>query len=170
MNKYRQWAILSILIIGLLATVATSPPPDYIIGEQAEMNFVGPTTVRAFVRVDARSAAHADEFRVAMVIDSITGPWTVVAVPDDPNFEPISIEAGPIEQEILFPDAIIACVDDGDCEFGVSFDIPENQEIRIQVDSSLLAYGDPSFFFPEDRSFPDDATMTIGFDDASVGQ
>ena len=166
---YKNWAIRIVLVIGLLTTVATSAPEDFYLDGQSGMTFTGPTTVRAFVSANGDAIQHADQFQVEFeLLAAQGGPFMVSVIPDDPTREVqnASVDAG--GSIIGFYDAIESCDGEAACEFGVSFDIPADATVRFEIRGSLIAYGDPSFFFPENREFPASATVQVGFDDASA--
>ena len=169
--NYKNRAIYIVLFIGLLTTVATSAPADFYLDGQGEMTFAGPTTVRALVTVNRDAIRHADQFQVEFELQAtLGGPFMVQVVPDDPTREvqSVSVDAG--GTAIAYYDAISSCDGENACEFGVSFDIPADVAMRIAVHGTLTAYGDPSFFFPENREFPASATIAVGFNDASAAQ
>lgn len=170
MNTYKKWAIGAVLIIGLLATVATSPAPDFRVTEQQGMNFTGPTTVRVVAQFTTESFAHADSFGLDLqLLAASGGPFTVSAIPDDPALEPRVADATANGNVISFFDVLPDCTGNAICEFGVSVDIPADAGLRLEATATLTAQADSSFFFPEDRDFPPGTTIELTFDDASVG-
>jgi hypothetical protein len=53
---------------------------------------------------------------------------------------------------------------EGGCELGVSIELPEGAAVTVAATAEALTYGDTSFFFPEDRDFPVDAVVEVGFE------
>jgi len=52
---------------------------------------------------------------------------------------------------------------DNDCDACVSVDVPAGSSIIVAATATLLRFADGSLLFPEDRSFPDGATVDVAF-------
>jgi hypothetical protein len=165
--RCRSIAIRVVLIVAALASVATSPPEGYVLSDSGTIELSGPATIRAYARANAAAFEHADAFQMELRITAEAGQ-TLTLIPDDPS-RPI-VEAvlpnGTLQHflSLHFGDT---CRSDGNagCELGVSIDIPESAAITVTATGQASALGDPSFFFPEDRDFPADAAVEVGFDE-----
>jgi hypothetical protein len=156
----RSLAVRLVLVVSALATVATSAPKDFTLTDVAERTLEGGPS-RIAVLANRAAVNNAD--RVSLAIDLITAtgtpPTLVTIIPDDPSLPPETIEVG-LGFTAVDHDLTALCVRDRDCSAGVTVEIPAGRSIAVIATATVLAYADTSFF-PEDRSFPDDATVAI---------
>jgi hypothetical protein len=168
--RFRSIAIRLVLIIAALATVATSPPASYMLSASDTIELSGPVTVRVFARANAPAFEHADRFVLELAIESAEPGQTLTLplIPDDPS-QPI-IEAELVNGFLLHwvelaSDDPCPRESDAGCELGMSIELPEGATVTVQATGWITAQGDPSFFFPENRDFPADAVIEVGFDE-----
>jgi hypothetical protein len=166
--RLRSIAIRAVLIAAALASVATSPPDDYAVFDSGTLDLTGPVTVRAYARANLPAYEHADELRLELRIYAAEPQPAVFLVPDDPS-QPV-VEAVLADRFWLHNVTLLRgdpCPFDtgAGCELGVSIEVPEGVAITVELSGQALRHGDPSFFFPEDRQFPADATFEVGFDE-----
>lgn len=165
--RFRSIATRAVLVAAALASVATSPPRDHVLYESSPIDLVGPVTVRAYVRANLPAFEHADELRLDISITSEQGQ-TLTLIPDDP-FQPIVevvLTNRYWEHRVTWLGGDPCPRDDGaGCELGVSIEAPRGTVVTVDVSGQAIRYGDPSFFFPENRQFPQDAAIEVGFDE-----
>ena len=93
MTNYKKWAIRLVLIVGLMATVATSAPDDHLLTATGETSISGPVSVRVFARFNGEALAHANEARWLFTLTStVEAPFPITLVPDTPTLDPITID------------------------------------------------------------------------------
>jgi hypothetical protein len=159
----RALAVRLVLIVAVATSVATSAPRDFTLTATADRAQV---TDMLHVRVSANEAGmkHADDLSVRLELHAGAAPVTVTITSDDPQVPPEQIEVG--AQATLGDDVdlIAQCVPDRACDAGLTIEVPAGSELGLAVTATLTAFGDSSFFFPDDRSFPDDATVAVALE------
>jgi hypothetical protein len=166
--RARSIAIRVVLIAAALASVATSPPASYVLSVSGTIELSGPVTVRVFARANAPAFEHADRLKLELLIHSAEAGQRLTLIPDDPS-QPIveaELASGSLHHQVWI-ESNDPCPRESDagCEFGVSIELPEGAAVTITAVAEAIALGDPSFFFPEDRNFPADAAIEVGFDE-----
>lgn len=165
--RFRSIAIRVVLIASALASVATSAPEDFRVSDTRTLEVTGPATVRVYARANLPAFEQADELRLEFWIGAEPG-LALNLVPDDPS-QPV-VEAV-LDDGYWFHQVVIEAgdpcpLDTGNgCELGVSFDVPEGVSVTVEATGYATRYGDPSFFFPENREFSQDAAMEVGFNE-----
>lgn len=156
----RSLAVRLVLIVAAATSVATSAPQDSTLTDSAERSQV---TGALHVRVVANEVGmkHADDLSVRLELHGGTAPVTVTITSDDPRVASEQVEVGAYAVVTHDIDLIAQCAADRACDTGVTLEVPEGGEIGLAATATLTAFGDSSFFFPDDRSFPDDATVQI---------
>ncbi len=160
MNR-RSVAVRLVLIVATLTTVATSAPRNYVITATAE-RAVATGTLRVHASANQIGMAHADDLSMTLELHAATSTAStlVTITPDDPEMPPqqITLDAQGV---FLDYDLIALCVADRACDAGVTIELPADAAISLKATATLTAFGDASFFFPADRSFPDDASVQV---------
>jgi hypothetical protein len=160
----RSIAVRIVLVVAALATVATSAPRNYLLTATAQRTLTaGPT--RISVVANRTAVNHADagvRMELVLVVADGGGPAKVTLVPDDKAMQPQTVSVAAVQVTEEF-DLSELCVPNKDCDAGVTVEVPAGSSISANVIATMTAYGDSAFFFPDDRSFPGDATVTVGF-------
>lgn len=161
--SYRSVAVRLTLAVAALTTVATSAPDNFVLSDMAERTLsAGPT--RISVVPNRVAVNHGDRVSLTLQLSATggTAPFTVTIVPDDAVRPAETIEISSVAREVEY-DLTELCPHDQDCDAGVTVEVPSRREVDAIATASVLAYGDSRFLFPDDRSFPPDATVTVGF-------
>jgi len=156
-------AVRLILIVAVLTTVATSPPPSYAVTATDERTLAIGTT-RISARANRSGVAAADRLTLDLELRTASPPKqnTVTIVPDDPAIAPETIVVSANFNERSYQ-LLAVCDRDRDCDAGVSVEIPDGSAVTVTATATLVRLGDSRFLFPSDRSFPSDATVDVGF-------
>lgn len=165
--RFRSTAIRAVLVAAALASVATSPPRDHVLFKDSTLELSGAATVRAYVHANLPAFEHADELRLDI---AITGEQeqTLTLIPDDPSQPIVEVVLTNRywQHRVTWLNGDPCPRDDGaGCELGVSIEAPPGTVVTVELSGQAIRYGDPSFFFPENRQFPQDAAIEVGFDE-----
>jgi hypothetical protein len=156
----RAVAVRLALIVAILTTVATSAPRNYVVTDTAERPLIM-GTLRVHASANQVGMAHADDLSLRLELHSASGGSTLVTItPDDPQRPPeqIMVDAQVLPLDY---DLIALCEPDRACDAGVTIELPLDSAVSLKATATLTAFGDSAFFFPEDRSFPADATVQV---------
>lgn len=159
----RSTAVRLVLIVAILTTVATSAPRNFEVSATDEHTLPTGTT-RISAHANQIGVAHADQLMLELELRTAMAPMqnTATIVPDDPAIAPetLVVSAGFTERSYQL---LAVCTRDKDCDAGVSIDVPAGSPITVTATATLVRFADGSLFFPEDRSFPNGATVDVGF-------
>jgi hypothetical protein len=163
----RSVAVRLTLVVACLATMATSPPRNYELTATDERS-LAPGAVRIHALANKAGVAHADELTLTLILRSAAGSapsTTVTLIPDDPAMPSEVVALGAVGAFSVQRnyDLIALCSRDRDCDAGVTIEVPGDSTVIVTATASLIRFGDPSFVLPDDRSFPDDAAVELGF-------
>ncbi len=155
----RSVAVRLTLIVATLTTVATSAPRNYTVTDTAERPLIR-GTLRVSASANQVGMAHADDLSLRLMLHASTGSTLVTITPDDPQRPPeqVTVDARFLPLDY---DLIALCEPDQACEAGVTIELPVDSAVSLTATATLTAFGDSAFFFPEDRSFPADATVQV---------
>lgn len=154
MRRRRELAIRVLLVIGILTAIATSAPPSDSVQDERSVpvDDSGVTTVR--VRFSAAAVEQASDLSLSFA----PAGATVMFIPDDPA-QPVIPIAGFVDL-----DATAFCAPTGPCEIGFSLDVVDDPTpALVDVTASASRGGDPSFCFPDNEPFTEDATVEVVF-------
>lgn len=145
----RELAAWLVMGIGVLTTVATSAPVDPAIAAQATVEVVPGRPVHVVIRASRSAVRHADASEISW--------WPAERVELALDGEP-----SPVESPFRFSDVEERCPGEGDCDIGMDVRLVEDvAATTVTIGARLEAAADARFLFPEDRSFPADATVTV---------
>jgi hypothetical protein len=153
----RALAVRVILGIAALTTVATSLPELSM--EDSIEGAIGAGPSR--IRVIASEAAVAEGDELILVVEFRTPTGTtafqVTAIADDSDTNIRSATADEAGNSFYF-DLMYLCPSEGDCDAGVTFEVPEGRTLEVTATASLVKRGgggcisgDPPPFSPEAR-------------------
>lgn len=156
----RSLAVRLVLVVAAAASVATSAPRNFTISDRAERaELAGTVHVRALA--NERGMRHADDLSMQLEVHAGATPLTWTITSDDPQV--------PVEQRAVAAqaydsvdiDLITQCQPERACNAGVTVSVSPGSAASFVATATLTAFGDSSFFFPEDRTFPDDAAVAV---------
>ncbi|MEO7735010.1 MAG: hypothetical protein ABIY55_28910 [Kofleriaceae bacterium] len=156
----RSVAVRLVLVAATLTTVATSAPQNYYVTDTLDRPLAR-GTLRIHAAANQVGMSHADDLSMKLELHAVgTASTTVTITPDDPE---LAVEQVALDAQVTFReyDLIALCQPDRACDAGVTIEIPPDVALSITATGTLTAFGDPAFFFPEDRSFPADATLQL---------
>lgn len=164
--RLKDLSIRTVFLVGVLTTLATSAPqhPE-LVETYSDSNRAGPGAHRLYVRANAETTTYMSRFLVDIQVWANGGDGTTTfdAVPDDPVFAIESIPSqGATSLSFLLSEV---CIAGEDCEFGITFDLPANVSIDVDVRAELTAEPDGSSCFSDSRDFSEDDEIEIGFDE-----
>ncbi len=150
----RRRIATGLLALGCLTTIATSAPDDHRLEATQTLEIAAGASVHLRLDLDEVAMDHArDNAEHSRLRFDVRGSGIRV-VSDDETFPPAE------------PDGVTqfagldACPDSGGCTVGLTIESLGAAE-TITVTAGLTTDGDQSFLFPADRSYPDDATVTL---------
>jgi len=160
----RRVALRIVLAAMAFATVATSAPVSPSITATRTVLVEAPDLLHFTVVGNAIAADHADDFVLA--IFAFDGQ-DVRVVPDNPALD-IRVAASSANWWEGIADA---CQPTGPCEIGFTLELVDDTgeplaqgAATVEIDARFERDPDPSFFLPEDRSFPEGSTLEIRLD------
>lgn len=157
----RAVAVKLTLVVATLTTIATSAPEENIMFDVADQT-VASGTFRVSVLANRAAVNHADDISLSLELVSATGATaTVVVVADDPRYAPEQLEAGATPVRVTY-DLTALCPRDRDCDAGATIEVGDAL-IDVTATGSASRKGDGALVFPDDRSFPPDATVEVQF-------
>jgi hypothetical protein len=146
--------------VAALTTVATSAPDDVLLSDTVE-GTLGPGPTRITMSANRAAVNHAHFVMIVFRADGVTSPdgWS-----DDPIIRSTPIELTGVDTIPfgLRNDLEVVCTRDRDCEISIVVTVPTGA-IQARVTASLGVPGDGGFLFPDDHSFPDDASVDVRF-------
>jgi hypothetical protein len=152
--RHRDRIVRTVIVIGVLTTIATSAPNGFVRDDSEERSLVAQDVVHVTIAFTAAASEQADSLRVEL---SWTG-GSVTVIPDDPE-----LAAPSLDTRFATVDLRDACLEAGPCTVGFSIDAGESTG-TLTVLGIAERFGDASFCFPDSREFVGDATVEVTFD------
>lgn len=143
----RERLSILVLAVGCAATLATAAAADARITDSLVIE-LGPRERAHFVVRASRSAiVHAQSASVSC------RSAEVHLVPDDPTIDPAQLFHLTMLEEL--------CPGEDTCDLGFELESTAVVDRSVPCEASLQTPADGSFLFPQDRSFPADATLEL---------
>lgn len=169
MKHLRTIAIRALVVIGALATIATSAPNDFELTATVDDLLSNDRIAHISVVANAIAVDHADDLLVEVRFNWLDGPdpLPVLMVPDDPSLPTQELRSLSNQQEVFILAGLLdQCTPGQECEMGFSFELVGGVgSAEMRFEARMIAIADPSFIFPEDRDFPSDATIEARIDE-----
>ena len=171
-------ATRALLLLGGLATIATSAVVDPQITASERIELTGRDPVHVVVRANREVGEQVDSLLVTATLRGRGVPVEVRVIPDDPALavQTVSLDAGDASVSWVHlagsppdPDqGQFACPPAAPCELGFTVEPAgaEDLAVELQVDASAVSTADQSFCFPDESDFPQGAAIEIRFDAA----
>ena len=168
----------ALLLLGGLATIATSAVADPQITATERIELAGRDPVHVLVRANRQVGEQVDSLLVTATLRGRGAPVEVRIIPDDPALEVQTVSAGAGDASVSWvhlaggppdPDqGQFACQPSAPCELGFTIEPAGAEDLaaELQVDASAVSTADQSFCFPEESDFPEGAAIEIRFDAA----
>lgn len=154
----------AVAALGALTTIATSAPRSHLLSDRGARTFDPGERVHLVVRASRAAVVHADRGDVFFYVRGTTSAGFAVT-PDDAG-----LAAGPTSFIGAFASVPLEeledlCPGEGDCDIGLDVVLDESAPLTtLEAELRLERFADRKFLFPEDRSFPEDATVEVLFE------
>lgn len=156
----RALAVRITLGIAALTAVATSLPEEALEDSIEGALGAGPSRIR--VIASEAGVAESDELILVVEFRAPAGAtaFEVTAIPDDSDLNILNATADQAGDRLYY-DLMYLCPSQGDCDAGVTFEVPAGRTLEVTATASLIKRGGGSCISGDPGPFSPAATVEV---------